>query len=350
MTYEGKKRADHGVWIDGTNCPRRESSYFKQMDDGQVTASVITSPHWYSGFQTGVREVVGDNLWVRDEGDGVVLATKAEQIRTAHADGKRAIVLAPQDGKIIEDYIEYLHVFHALGVRILELTHMYRNFIGDGTIDGHHHGNTGLSRFGLSVVKEMNRLGMVIDVAHSGSQTTLDAIRASEAPVIFSHANVHALCDNIRNKRDDEIEALAERGGVIGLTAYAQFCETERGVWPSLEDFCDHVDYVVQLVGIDHVGVSLDIDEVGYPEQLVRGLTYESDTWDEFKEQYAGMTRPPYDKWVPPNGYPLVKGMEDLTCFPVIASTLEGRGYSPDEIDKVMGGNWLRVYETVWGG
>src|SRR5262249_36544383 len=157
------------------------------------------SPHWDSGFYKGIQDVLGDIRWIEDSDGAAILARSVADIREAHAQGRQAVVLAPQDGKIIEDQLDFLRVFYNLGVRIIELSHMRRNFIADGTIDAAFRGDSGLTLFGEEVVLEMNRLGIVVDLAHTGHRSSLEAIEVSRDPAIFSHANVHALCDNVRN-------------------------------------------------------------------------------------------------------------------------------------------------------
>lgn len=338
------------LWVDMTYCPRREASYFDDMKRAGLAATVITSPHWDSRFYDAVLDVVGDHKWIEDSQGKGVLATSVAQIKKAQEEGKVAIILCPQDAKIIDDQLDFLRVFYNLGVRICEITHIRRNLIGDATLDSHLCKESGLSLFGVEVVKEMNRLGMVVDLAHSGPQTTLEAIELSEHPAIFTHTNANAVTEHTRNKSDEAIKALAKKGGVMGVTPIAPFCETKKGVWPTMEDFFKHIDHVSELVGVDHVGISLDIDEVWYwhLKDYKQGLTYRGkNPWEDHMKYYKGMLEDPY---IETKTCPVAKGMESLACYPEIERGLLARGYSEGDVAKIMGGNLLRVLEHVWGG
>jgi membrane dipeptidase len=178
----------------------------------------------------------------------------------------------------------------------------------------------------------MNHLGLVIDLAHAGSRTTVDALGFSSTPIIVSHANAQKLCDTPRNLPDEVIKALGGSGGVIGITAYAPFCETRSGVRPTIESYVDHVSYVADLVGIDHVGIGSDFFD---GESLVRFERF-------FRLRYPEIVRDYTIDTV------YVEGLGTVDDFPRITEALTKRGFRQDDIRKVLGANFLRIFEQVW--
>ena len=220
-----------------------------------------------------------------------------------------------------------VEVFQRLGVRMIQLCYNQRNFVGDGCSEPT---DAGLSSFGIHVIREMERVGIVVDLSHTGYRTTMEALAMSTRPPVFSHSNVRALCDNRRNITDDQIRAVAERGGLIGIDGFPAFVKI--GAQPTLVDFVDHIDYVVQLVGVDHVGLALDYYGPGnaadYAAQIASG-------------RWRAEDYPP-----PPHIYPT--GIEDASGFMNITRELLARGYSDDDVLKVLGANWTRVFSAVW--
>ncbi|MDP9336922.1 MAG: dipeptidase, partial [Actinomycetota bacterium] len=207
------------------------------------------------------------------------------------------------------------------------LCYNQRNFVGDGCSE---RTDAGLSDFGIAVVKELNRQGIVIDLSHTGYTTTMEAIEFSERPPVFSHANVRSLCESRRNVKDDQILAVARKGGLVGINAFPAFLR--RGSIPTLNDFLDHVDYVAHLVGPEHVALGLDFSGPGSPSAYansVRALRWKPDDY------------PP-----PPYIYPA--GLEDPSKLPYVTAGLLQRSYSQDEVRMILGGNWVRVFRAVW--
>lgn len=238
--------------------------------------------------------------------DKIAVCTNFDDIMKAHEAGKVAALLSIEGGEPLEGDLGVLRMLYRLGVRILTLTHSPRNELGDGCYERGSRG--GLTTFGIKVVEEMNRLGMVIDVSHLNEPGFWDVVRISKSPVIASHSNARALCNHVRNLTDDQIEALAKKGGVIGVTFVRAFLRknVEKA---SVVDVLDHIDHIVNLVGVDHVGIGSD---------------------------YDGIEQPPM-------------GLEDVSKVPNITRGLVSRGYSDKEIEKILGGNFLRVFRRVLG-
>jgi membrane dipeptidase len=244
-----------------------------------------------------------------DQSEDFVLATCADDIRKAKAADKVCGLLSIEGGEAIEGSLHVLRTFYRLGVRAIGLTWNQRNDIADGV--GEKHGRSSITDFGISVVKEMERLGMLVDVSHLSESSFWGVNEVAERPYIASHSNARALASHPRNLTDAQIEALAEKGGVIGVVYCPAFVDDDENN-VSLSRLCDHIDHIKEIAGIDHVGLGSDFDGFGTPP-----------------------------------GKPQV--FEDVSQLPLLTEELLKRGYKEDEIRKVLGGNWLRVYEEVLG-
>ncbi|HYO82467.1 MAG TPA: dipeptidase, partial [Bryobacteraceae bacterium] len=263
-----------------------------------------------------------------------VLARTADDIVSASKQGKIAALIGIEGGHAIEDSLDKLREYHALGVRYMTLTHSNTNNWADSSGDKPRHG--GLSQFGEQVVAEMNRLGMVVDVSHVSDETFDDVMRTSKAPVIASHSSCRAISRSRRNMTDDMLRKLAKNGGVIQINFACDFlnersrttnqtakkalqrrfgdnldalrAESEkRFARASLADVIAHIDHAVKVAGIDHVGIGSDFD---------------------------GIDCTPI-------------GLEDNSKFPALTQRLLQRGYTADQIHKIYGGNTLRVMRAT---
>ena len=262
-------------------------------------------------------------------------ATTVEAIHKAKAEGRVAGIIGTQRPHFLAGPppdLDLLPLYHRLGLRILQPTYNVRNVFADGCGE---RSDGGLSRLGLELVDRMNRLRIIFDCSHLGVQDTLDGCERSDFPVA-THSNARAVCDSVRNRTDEEIHAITEKGGVLGLVAFPAFVkrtEMERGERPTVEDLLDHVDHIQDLVGIEHVGVGLDLIE-GWPMERHRGLDRRPDIWG----------RP-----TPRGTYDYPEGLETIDELPNLARGLVARGYSDGEIRGVLGENWLRVFKRAWG-
>ena len=217
------------------------------------------------------------------------------------ARGKIAALLAIEGGEVLAGSLEVLNSLYLLGVRSLTLTWNHRNELGDG-IEVEQPG--GLTKFGIAVVKEMNSLGMLVDVAHLAAPGFRDVLKTSRHPIIASHANSYTLCPHPRNLKDEQIKTLAEGGGVMGLTFYPPFIHFDH---PSLEILLDHVDHIANLAGVDCVGLGSDFDGISE----------------------------------------VIPELSDVSRLPAFTRGLLARGYSKKAVKKILGGNLLRVLKTV---
>ncbi len=298
---------------------------------------------WYaSGITAGNRQVdpsTLDRLVVSmgeverqfDAFDWLMKARTAEDIRRAKRDGLKAGIISAQETVGLGTDLDLLDALYDLGMRVLQLTYNTQNFVGSGCAEAH---DGGVSNFGRRFIARMNELGMVVDTGHSGRQTTLDACRHSKAPVIASHTAAEALYPHMRTKSDDELRAIAETGGVIGVFAMPWFIH-DNPAHTTMEHVLNHIDYVAGVAGIDHVGIGTD-----WPMSDV--------TWSLvfFKDRIA-----PKLGFHPGTGpsTETVLGFERYSAFINFTRGLVSRGYSDADILRILGGNWLRVFEAVWG-
>jgi membrane dipeptidase len=214
-------------------------------------------------------------------------------------------------GKTMERKLAVLRCFHRLGVRSVQLTHNGRNELGDGLIDRGTGG--GLSQFGAAVIEEMNRLHMLVGVSHLSDPGFFDALEISEAPIVATHSNARAVHGHRRNLSDEQLEALAENGGVAGMHFLSMMMSE-----PTMEHYLDHIDHVVQITGsAEHVGIGIH----GFDPEFTRLFPH---------EQASNM---PHAK----------EGLLYQDHLGLMIEGLAGRGYGEEEISQIMGGNYLRV-------
>ena len=268
--------------------------------------------------------------------DRLKLVSSVAEIIEAKKTGKAAVILHAQGADLLENKVDFVDVFKALGVGIMQFTYNEKNRLGDGAGE---RTDAGLSVFGIKVVERCNAVGIVIDGSHTGSRTTLDAMENSSKPVVFSHANPKGVHDTARNITDEQIKACAATGGVIGAVGYPAF--VSDAARPSLDQFIDHIAYVADLVGIEHVSLGIDYFE---------GQAGVADDERAIKE-YEG--RIAEGRWrrsdYPPPPYYYPEGIETPDKLGNLTTGLIKRGFSEEDIRALLGGNWMRVLKACWG-
>ena len=235
-----------------------------------------------------------------------------------------------QDWASVEDELGYVRIFFQLGIRMMHLTYNRRNMIGDGCAE---RANGGLSDFGRAAIAEMNRIGVIPDVAHSGWRTSLEAAQVSARPVVASHSTCAALQDHIRAKPDDVLKALASSGGLIGICCISDFL----GGKGDLPAFLDHIDYAVKTVGIDHVGIGTD---TAYASR-----SQPQSTLPTVNRPRPANRRQRFEALWPAGALGKIPAHPSIawTNWPLFTVGLVQRGYKDDDIRKLIGGNMLRV-------
>lgn len=319
---------EHGIIIDGCNPSNWDSPVVvENLLSGKVSAVNATVAIW-EGFEETVDVIASWHRRFREQ-ENIVQVRETADIRQAYETGRLGVILGWQNISPIENSIERLEAFHILGVRIVQLAYNVRNLVADGCYESH---DSGLSMFGLKAVRKMNELGILIDLSHVGDKSSLDTIEASDHPVAFTHTHLREFYDHPRNKTRDLVRALVEKGGVIGANAYPQFLPS--GYDATLSEYVDGLEQLIEVAGIDHVGFATDQCE-GHDWAFFDYLARLHGTTDHFTAD-------------PPCPNPTVKGLEKNSDIPNIATELSARSYRHDEIDKVMGGNWMRLYAEVW--
>ena len=239
-----------------------------------------------------------------DENEGLVKAESYGDIMRAVEEGRIAGLLSLEGAEPLMGEPEMIRVFHRLGVRMISLTWNWRNPFADGVAASR--AESRLTDLGLEAIGEMERLGIILDVSHLSDSCFWDVAEVAGRPFIASHSNCRALCNHPRNLTDDMIRAIADHGGVVGINFAPDFVHKGKA---TLERVVDHIDHVVEVAGIDHVGLGSDFD---------------------------GIRSTP-------------EGLEDVSRLPGITEELLRRGYSEGEIRKILGGNHLRVFREVIG-
>jgi membrane dipeptidase len=269
------------------------------------------------------------------EREDLLLVRQARDIEIAKQSGRMGICLHFQGTDPIEDNLDLVDLYKALGVGIVQLTYNVKNRVGDGCEE---RTDAGLSRFGIKLIERLNKAHVIVDCSHTGLRTSLDAIEHSAGPVILSHSNAKSVHSSPRNVSDELIDAIARCGGVIGVAGFpAMVAETTA---PSLDQFIAHIDAIAQRVGIDHVGLGIDYysgqSGVASDEDSLRGYN------EAIRRGIWSTAYPP-----PPHRYPA--GIETPRNLPNLTRRLLERGYTEFDVRKVLGENWLRVMRSVWG-
>jgi membrane dipeptidase len=316
--------------IDGLQCGRFNRQALLELREGGVGCVTNTLAVWENAAET-MGEIGRWNQLARDNADLIRIARTTADIEAAHTEGRTAILLGSQNTSPIEDRLDYIQLFHDMGLRVMQLTYNLQNTVGASCYEPE---DAGLTRFGRNVVAEMNRVGMVVDLSHVGDRTSRDAILASERPVAINHANPREFVDHPRNKRPEVLDALAERDGVIGLSMYPNIAGPYAD---TLAKWCELVARTAERIGVRHVGVGSDLGRFMTDADLDwmrRGR------WTRGPEYGAGS--PDRPGMVPdPHWFATSAG------FAAIPDALRAVGFSAEETAAICGGNWLRLYRAA---
>ena len=232
-----------------------------------------------------------------------------------------------QNTSAFEDRIGYVEILKKLGVGIAQLTYNTQNWVGSGCYESR---DSGLSDFGREVVLEMNRVGMLCDLSHVGPKTSRDAIDTSTKPVAYSHCLPSGLKAHPRNKSDDELRYIVDNGGFVGVTMFPPFLE--KGINSTIDDYVAAIDYIIDLVGADSVGIGTDFTQ-GYDREFFNWITH---------DKGFGRRLTDFGEIINPAGF------QKIGDFPNLAVAMERRGWSGRKIENVLGRNWLALLGDVW--
>ncbi len=310
--------------------------YLANWDKAGVTAicySLFSYAEPYS-FATTVREIAHLTYLFDNLPDKFQKILKAEDLVRVKAKKGHGIILYVESTDEFGKNLDNIDFFHELGLRIVQLTYNTRNWVGNGCTE---RVDDGLSYFGLQVVERLNELHMIVDLSHCGYKTTMDAIANSKDPVVFTHTFAKEVSKHDRGKTDEQLQALSERGGFVGVMLVPHFITSDPH--PSLEHFFRHIDYIVKLIGVDHLAIGTDL----YPPANL-GLSKALDSSNSWMslgfrpEHRAGESRKT-----------VIESFKDWSDWPNITAGLLSRGYSKDDVNKILGGNFLRVFERIVG-
>jgi len=311
--------------IDGLIISKWDRSVFEDMRKGGLSAANCTVSVW-EGFQDTVANIARMKRLVRESKDLMLLVRSVADIERAQREGKTGVVLGFQNAHAFEDRLGHIEAFHDMGVRVVQLCYNTQNLIGTGCYER----DGGLSGFGHEVVAEMNRVGIMIDLSHVGARTSEEAILASSKPVTYSHCLPAGLKDHPRNKSDQQLRFIAEHGGFIGVTMFPPFLR--RGIEATVDDYVEALNYVIDLVGEDCVGIGTDFTQ-GYGQEFFDWLTHDKGVNRRLTE--FGVVQNP-------------QGLRTIGEMPNLTAAMERAGWTESRITKVLGRNWLRVFSEVW--
>jgi len=306
---------------------------FRQMHEGRVAAVHVTIAY-HESFREMVLNLEQWNRWFEQYPELIFPGRIGADVRTAQDSGRTAIFFGFQNPSPIEDDIGLIEICHTLGIRFMQLTYNNQSLLATGCYESE---DTGVTRFGRQVIKEMNRVGLVIDMSHSAERSTLEAIELSARPIAITHANPHWWQPALRNKSDDVLKALTQAGGMFGFSLYPHHLKDKSAC--QLESFCQMIADAAERYGAEHLGLGSDLCQ-DQPDSVVEwmrvGRWSKEIDYGEGSASQAGFPAQP--SW-----------FQDNRDFGNLSAGLAAIGFSPVEVDGIMGENWLRFYDESFG-
>lgn len=314
--------------IDGLQYANWSEKIFRQMREGNVDAVHVTITY-HENFRETVLNIEQWNRWFEQYPDLIFQGHTAADIQKAQDTGRTAIFFGSQNPSCIEDDIGLVEVMHTLGLRFMQLTYNNQSLLATGCYEAD---DTGLTRMGKEVVREMNRVGMVVDMSHSGERSTLEAIEHSSRPIAITHANPSFWHKALRNKSDDVLRALGSSGGMLGFSIYPH--HLEDGSNCTLQSFCDMIARTADLMGPENIGIGTDLCQ-DQPDSIVEWMRV--GRWTKAIDYGEGSASNP--------GFPpMPDWFQDNRHFGTIEHALAATGLSASDIQGVMGENWRRFF------
>ncbi len=319
--------------IDNLQYANWSEKIFRQMREGKVDAVHVTITY-HENFRETVANIEKWNLWFERFPDLIFHGKNGEDVRLARKTNRTAIFFGFQNPSPIEDDIGLVEICHMLGARFMQLTYNNQSLLATGCYEAE---DTGITRMGKQVIKEMNRVGLVIDMSHSAERSTMEAIDVSERPIAITHANPNFWHPALRNKSDEVLKALGQSGGMLGFSIYPHHLKDKSDC--TLESFCGMIAKTAELMGVENIGIGTDLCQ-DQPDSIVEWMrvgrwTKEID-YGEGSASDAGF--PPMPEW-----------FKDNRDFDNIEQGLKDIGFSDTETAGIMGENWLRFYDNNFG-
>ena len=315
--------------IDSLQYSNWSEKIFRQMNEGGVSAVHVTICY-HEDFQEMAENIIAWNRRFEQYSELIFHGLGVDDVRKAHSEGRTAIFFGFQNCSPIEDNIGLVEICHQLGARFMQLSYNNQSLLATGCYEGD---DPGITRMGRQVIREMNRVGLVVDMSHSARRSTLEAIEISERPIAITHANPSFWFTALRNKSDDVLKALAESGGMLGFSMYPHHLKGKSDCL--LEDFCSMIARTAEMIGVEHIGFGSDLCQ-DQPDSVVEWMR--NGTWTkerDFGEGSAGQA-----------GFPVQpEWFRDNRDFKNILNCLRKTGFSEDEVARIAGLNWLDFFE-----
>ena len=315
--------------IDNLQYANWSEKIFREMREGGVDAVHVTIAY-HENFRETVLNFEAWNRWFERYPDLIMKGLWAQDIERAQETGRTAIFFGFQNPSPIEDDIGLVEIVHSLGARFMQLSYNNQSLLATGCYESE---DPGITRMGRQVIKEMNRVGLVVDMSHSADRSTIEAAEISERPIAITHANTYDWRPALRNKRHDVIKAVTEAGGMLGFSLYPHHLKGKSDC--TLQSFCEMVARTAELYGVEHLGLGSDLCQ-DQPDSVVEWMRV--GRWSKEIDYGEGSASnpgfPPMPSWF--------QGNKD---FSNIAQGLRDIGFSQDNVDALMGGNWYRFYK-----
>ena len=319
--------------IDGLQYANWSEKIFRQLREGGVDAIHVTIAY-HENFRETVLNFEQWNRWFEQYPDLIMKGQQASDIDKARETGCTAVFFGFQNPSPIEDDIGLVEIVYTLGARFMQLTYNNQSLLATGCYEDY---DAGLTRMGRQVIREMNRVGLVVDMSHSGDKSTIEAASYSDRPIAITHANPYEWSPALRNKKDDVIRAVTENGGMFGFSIYPHHLKDKSEC--TLESFCEMIARAADKYGVKHLGIGTDLCQ-DQPDSIVEWMrvgrwTKEID-YGEGSPAMPGF--PPMPQW-----------FEDNRHFGNIETGLRAVGMSDTDVAAIMGGNWYRFFAENFG-
>ena len=319
--------------IDGLQYANWSKKIFRQMRDGGVDAVHVTIAY-HETFREAVANLERWNRWFEAFPDLITKGLTADDVERARATGRTAIFFGFQNPSPIGDDIGLVEIFHALGVRFMQLSYNNQSLLATGCYEEE---DSGITRMGRQVIREMNRVGLVVDMSHSADRSTIEAAELSERPITITHANPHEWAPALRNKKADVIRAVTEGGGMLGFSLYPHHLKDKSDC--TIESFCEMIARTAEAFGTEHFGIGSDLCQ-DQPDNVVEWMR--TGRWTKEIDYGEGSATSP--------GFPRMPDwFQDNRDFANIEKGLQSVGMNDAEIRAIMGGNWYRFFAENFG-
>ncbi len=306
---------------------------FRQLREGNVDAIQVTISY-HEMFRETVLNFEQWNRWFEQYPDLIMKGQWASDIDRARETGRTAVFFGFQNPAPIEDDIGLVEIVHTLGARFMQLTYNNQSLLATGCYEAE---DMGITRMGKQVIKEMNRVGLVVDMSHSADRSTIEAADVSERPIAITHANPHEWSPALRNKREEVIRAVTQNGGMMGFSIYPHHLKNKTDC--TLQCFCEMIARTAEKYGVSHLGIGTDLCQ-DQPDSIVEWMRV--GRWSKEIDYGEGSASNP--------GFPpMPDWFRDNRDFGNIEAGLREVGMSAEEVEAIMGGNWYRFYAENFG-